>query len=579
MEIHEIRLEQIKPAPWNPPSRMDPNQIQELADSIKKVGQQSPALVRPVEAEAPVQYEIIFGHRRYAARKLLAATDPAHNVLRAEIREVDDAHAMILAGIENLQRQNFSDLEEAEFFQTCGEKYGETAVKILSERLSVSPRYIRKRLEILKLPEEALSLWRSGAWHVGHMEQLLRLGSNDRVIELLEELGKSYRRDLEELTVYDLIDLIGRLAIHLHSGHFDKEECKACRKNTDCQGRLFDLSKPKGARCLDQKCFVEKEQAWLDLNWAECKDNTYSTLAAVIGDYDTKTTGSFGEYSFSHKPTEKCYACSKFATILSFFRGDRLQVNRERVCLGEAECWKHIEQLSKQEENRRRGKDPKDPGAPRVAWHGEHFRQQFYQEEVPRLVQELPPQDRRHQQWALAVIVNSARTIHDWFAEKMGLELPESEREYFRLSFPEILRAASNLNGHELVPVMSEALAMIALRRDRGYEISFSDEDRQALAEFLNIDFGNFQVTEEYLQKKTKAEIVRFIINDSGLWDEPDFQKAAQSRGCVNEQKLAQAKKGVLVDLILNCGVDLRGRLPKEIADRPELLEEANGLR
>jgi hypothetical protein len=41
--------------------------------------------------------------------------------------------------------------------------------------------------------------------------------------------------------------------------------------------------------------------------------------------------------------------------------------------------------------------------------------------------------------------------------------------------------------------------------------------------------------------------------------------------GYPTPENLAQAKKVELVDLILNCGIDLRGRLPKEIADLPEL--------
>jgi ParB family chromosome partitioning protein len=66
-QVHEIPLEQIRPAPWNPPSRMDPDRVRELADSIRVEGQQSPALIRPVEAEPPVRYELVWGHRRYAA--------------------------------------------------------------------------------------------------------------------------------------------------------------------------------------------------------------------------------------------------------------------------------------------------------------------------------------------------------------------------------------------------------------------------------------------------------------------------------------------------------------------------------
>lgn len=179
-----------------------------------------------------------------------------------------EEQAMISSGIENLQREGFSDLEEAEFFRTCSAHYGESAVKILAEKLSVSDRYIRKCIEILKLPEAALELWRSGTWHVGHMEQLLRLGDNARVSEFLENFNP---RAVTGLAVWQLKDLVARRALPLHSGSFDKTECKTCRKNTNCQLRLFGGEKEKGAKCLDQQCFQQKQEAWLAVNWPTCK--------------------------------------------------------------------------------------------------------------------------------------------------------------------------------------------------------------------------------------------------------------------------------------------------------------------
>jgi hypothetical protein len=98
------------------------------------------------------------------------------------------------------------------------------------------------------------------------------------------------------------------------------------------------------------------------------------------------------------------------------------------------------------------------------------------------------------------------------------------------------------------------------------------DEDRQALAEFLEIDWTRFEVTPEYLKKKTKAEILKFISTESGLRDEKLFLDYLRDYKLpTTMEKLAACKKGVLVNLILNCGVDLRGRLPKEIKDKPDL--------
>lgn len=566
-QVHIIALNQIRPAPWNPPSRMDPANVQGMADSIKQVGQESPALIRPVEADPPVKYELVWGHRRYAAQRLIMEETGEITRLKTFIREMSQEQAMIASAIENLQREEFSDIEEAEFFRTCGEQYGESAVDILSEKLSISHRYIRKRIEILKLPEEALELWRTGVWHVGHMEQLLRLGDD---VGAFLELIENHRRDPEDISVWDLRELIDRRAIPLHSGNFSKADCKTCPKNTDTQfslfGELIGVESEK-TKCLNPKCFVEKQQAWVDLNWLKCKENKYGTQAAIIGDHNTETTGEFSEWS-SPKPAAKCKSCPHFATVLGV--GERRAVWRDRVCMGPPECFAEVKKGEKQKANGGNGNGKGD--GPRVAWHGEYYRQEFYHQEIPQLMESLPDEDPRRLQLALAAIVYSAKGIHEWFCEQMGVEIEKPEYScYFALPFHRILELASAGPPARVEQLMGQALVQIALRKDRGYETSFADQDRQAIAEFLEVDFDNFQVTEEYLKKKTKAELVKFIAHESSLMEEPEFKGLMVKQGYPTPENLAQAKKGVLVDLILNCGIDLRGRLPKEIADRPEL--------
>jgi hypothetical protein len=106
--------------------------------------------------------------------------------------------------------------------------------------------------------------------------------------------------------------------------------------------------------------------------------------------------------------------------------------------------------------------------------------------------------------------------------------------------------------------------------------ITFSDPDRQAIAEFLDVDFSEWAPSDEWFDKKTRAELVKYIVHESRLTNEDTFLNYASSRGVKIQtskiaESLANAKKPDLVDLIQNCGVDLHGRLPKEIADRPKL--------
>ncbi|MFA4903028.1 MAG: ParB/RepB/Spo0J family partition protein [Desulfobaccales bacterium] len=580
--VHEIPLDQIRPAPWNPPSRMIPEKVRDLAESIRIEGQQAPALVRPIEAGPPIKYELVWGHRRYAAKQLLAAkVDAAHFSLKTFIREMTEEQAMISSGIENLQREGFSDIEEAEFFRTCSERYGESAVKILSEKLSVSDRYIRKRLKILELPEAALELWRAGTWHVGHMEQLLRLGDNDKVASFMKDLA-TWQVKSQDLPVWRLKDRVDQLAIPLHSGRFDKTECKACLKNTDCQLRLFGGEKEK-TKCLDEACFHKKQQAWHDANWATSKANKFGTRTALIGEYDTKQTGSFS-FGDSPPPAEKCLSCQHYATIIRL-NGESIYSSKSQVCLGKSTCYAEVKAAGAQKKKGNQKDTKVNPDTPRVDWHGEYFRQEFYKEEIPLLMDRLDSQDPRRLRLALATFVYSTRELSTWFCQQLGVEPPkkaEWETAGY-LSFPRLLELVKTQSGLQAEFLMAIALAKIALGTGYGAgrfrsEISFTDADRQALAEFLDIDWTRFQVTEGYLEKKTKAELVRFIVHDSGLWQTPEFKDGMIKLGfstALTPEQLAATKKPRLVELILQCGVDLHGRLPKEIADRPKL--QANG--
>jgi ParB family chromosome partitioning protein len=581
--VWEISLEQIRPAPWNPPARMDPEIVAELADSIAQHGQQIPALLRPVDAELPVRYELVFGHRRFAAARLLRdrwlELKPLRNgqlvasdwspILKAFIRELSEEEAMVLSGIENLQRQGFSDIEEAEFFKTAGERYGESAVKMLAEKLSVSEKYIRKRVEFLRLPERAQQLWRSGKWHAGHMEQLLRIGEPDQVQSFLDGLDKDrYGRKTEDLHVYELRETINRRAVLLGLGKFDKTECRTCRKNTECQLRLFGGEKEKG-KCLDASCFEKKQQGWYDLHWISCAQNKFETRAALVtSTYDNGSAGSFHLYGGKKMP-EKCLACDKFTTTIRL-NGDVMQ---ERCCFGDSKCFKETEKRMEASTRSTTGgpeSKAKDEDAPRVEWHGEYFRQEFYREQVPQLLEGLLTEDVRRLQLSLACFVYQNYELHAWFCEKLGWSVPEKKNSWERhtLKFPEIIDMVFKLSPMKVEYLLAEVAIHAAFFMPHTI---CTDHDRQAIADWLGVDFRKFKVTEEYLNKKTKGELVRFIVHDSGLWDKPGFHAVKNLRGYTTEEKLANAKKGNLVDLILQCEVDLRGRLPKEIADRPKL--------
>lgn len=86
----------------------DPEKLEQLIQSIKKHGIIEPILVRPVEQKTG-HYELVAGERRYRAAQQLNLTQ-----IPVVIRELNDAEALQLALIENLQREDLNPLEETE---------------------------------------------------------------------------------------------------------------------------------------------------------------------------------------------------------------------------------------------------------------------------------------------------------------------------------------------------------------------------------------------------------------------------------------------------------------------------------
>ena len=103
--VQEIALGQIRPSKSNPRRRTDDSAMVELASSIKTHGVLAPILIRPTKAGG---YLIVCGERRWRASKT-AGKDR----IPARIVNLTDVEALEIAVIENVQRENVHELDEA----------------------------------------------------------------------------------------------------------------------------------------------------------------------------------------------------------------------------------------------------------------------------------------------------------------------------------------------------------------------------------------------------------------------------------------------------------------------------------
>jgi ParB/RepB/Spo0J family partition protein len=138
-QAREVDYAQLHPDPDQPRHAMDPDRIEELADSIMAHGLLQPLVVRPLDewnAHGDVQYRIVAGGRRYVAigRALARCGDPA---LRARLSRVpvflvasEEANIRVLQLIENLQREDLRPVDQARAFKEIMDLRGINAAEL-----------------------------------------------------------------------------------------------------------------------------------------------------------------------------------------------------------------------------------------------------------------------------------------------------------------------------------------------------------------------------------------------------------------------------------------------------------------
>lgn len=185
--VKYIDINDIKPNAGQPRKTFDEEKIAELAASILEHGIIQPLVVR----KKKTGYEIVAGERRWrAARKAGLKEVPCL------IRQFTDEENMLIAIIENMQREDLNPIEEAEGLNQMVKTYGLTQEQI-SKSVSKSRPYITNALRLLKLPEEIRGLVSDGSISAGHARALINVSDRKLQAELCRKIideGLSVRK-------------------------------------------------------------------------------------------------------------------------------------------------------------------------------------------------------------------------------------------------------------------------------------------------------------------------------------------------------------------------------------------------
>lgn len=174
-ELERLPVEELRPNPFQPRQAIDREALERLVQSIQENGLLQPIVVR---ASQKGGWEIVAGERRWRAVRRLEWTHVP--VLK---RDVDDHTMLVMALIENLQREDLSPLDEAHAYQRLLDEFGFTQSQV-AERVGRDRSTIANTIRLLGLPDRVLELLSEGKISAGHARALLGLDDEGRAVEL-----------------------------------------------------------------------------------------------------------------------------------------------------------------------------------------------------------------------------------------------------------------------------------------------------------------------------------------------------------------------------------------------------------
>jgi len=174
----EIKISEIDPNMGQPRKRFDEDELLELSESIKIHGVIQPIIL----TKRGKRYEIIAGERRWRA-----AREADIKKVPCLVRTLTDEENMLLAIIENMQREDLNPIEEAEGLEKMIKVYGFTQDKV-SKSVSKSRPYITNALRLLNLPESVRKEVAEGRLSAGHARAILSADNFQKQEELCKRV-------------------------------------------------------------------------------------------------------------------------------------------------------------------------------------------------------------------------------------------------------------------------------------------------------------------------------------------------------------------------------------------------------
>lgn len=277
IEVQELGLDRIQESKGNPRRTFDETKLRELAENIKVHGVLQAVLLRPLPGGSNGTYELVAGARRFRASKLAGK-----QTIPATVRELNDAECREIQLIENLQRAEIHELDEALGYRALRDLNPELyTVETIAAKVGKTQKYIYGRMKLVDLIPTVQTAFYEGRLTVAHALEIARLQPRDQERALAEcfpghRSVKSILKDskAEAVSVRELREWIEReIHLDLKNAPFDAADanllpaagpCTACPKRTGNNPLLFPEIRNKSL-CTDPACYKAKVQVLVQL--------------------------------------------------------------------------------------------------------------------------------------------------------------------------------------------------------------------------------------------------------------------------------------------------------------------------
>lgn len=195
--VETIDVSKIQSNPWQPRTHFEEEQLESLAQSIRRHGVIQPIVLRKLSEG---QFQLVAGERR-----LMAAKRAGLESIPAVVRALDDGDMLVVALVENIQREDLGAVERARAFKRLTDEHGLSHQEI-ADAAGLARPTVSNALRLLELDEASIAALERGEISEGHARALLAepdVEARKRLLDRMNQERLSVRSIEEEVKTGD----------------------------------------------------------------------------------------------------------------------------------------------------------------------------------------------------------------------------------------------------------------------------------------------------------------------------------------------------------------------------------------